>query len=79
MSRVLGRKLESFRIILEEVSRGPRRWNDINKRCLELSSWRLQSGLCWLLAGGYLERRSKGLYALTARGEALLKLLRAGA
>ena len=79
MSRVLDRKMESFRIILEAVSRGPMRWNEINKRCLELSSWRLQSGLSWLLAGGYLERRSKGLYTITARGEELLKLIRARA
>ncbi|MBS7620121.1 hypothetical protein KEJ21_05700, partial [Candidatus Bathyarchaeota archaeon] len=47
----------------------------MNKECLELSPWQLQTGLEWFLSNGFLEKKMKGLYAITFRGEELLKLV----
>jgi predicted transcriptional regulator len=69
------------RRILESISRGCVRWTSIEKRvcssCFKFatSNTMRRQFYSYLLAYGYVQRVGRGRYALTCKGEKLLKLL----
>ena len=69
------------RRILESISRGYVRWTAIEKRvCSSCFGFATSNTVRrqfygYLLAYGYVERCGRGRYALTCKGEKLLKLL----
>ena len=69
------------RRILESISRGCVRWTSIEKRvcssCFKFATSNTvrRQFYGYLLKCGYVERVGRGRYALTCKGEKLLKLL----
>jgi DNA-binding HxlR family transcriptional regulator len=69
-------RLETIKLILSALEESPNRWTPLVRRMMASSTpWVTQSCLRWLLAEGYVERPSRGLYRLTEKGRQLLAVL----
>ena len=76
MTKRLNERLETARVVLVTLSRGPIHWTPLMKLILMKSTpWKAQAILEWLLKEGYIERPARGVYQITERGQLLLKAL----
>ena len=70
-------RLETIRLILSALEDSPSRWTPLVRRMMASSTpWVTQSCVEWLLAEGYVERPSQGLYRLTEKGRQMLRVIR---
>ena len=71
-------RLKVAKVVLRILSdKGPLRWSALEKAVTKESPTyaRFQGALRWLLRQGYIEKTMRGLYAITEKGEYLLKVI----
>ncbi len=75
MSR-LDESLRTARLILEELAEAPSHWTPlVTAAHQESTPWRVHTMIYWLLGLGYVDRPTRGVYAITVKGRQLLGAL----
>ena len=71
-------RLRVAKVVLHILAeKSPQRWSALEKAVTKESPTyaRFQGALRWLLRQGYIEKTARGMYAITEKGEYLLKVI----